>query len=248
MKYTLILGDCLKEMKKIQDGGVDVIITSPPYNDSGSTESDRINKRHFKYEHAEKREDWYDWQCECIDEMLRITKRHVLYNIQPILNNKADVYRLIGKYSDKIDNILVWYKPNAQPQHYPHRIANFYEFVLILKGQEFDKLFINSSGYTNVIVQNINANHEYSDKHRALMSSKFCDELVREFVKDGETVLDPFMGLATTGISCYKYDRDFIGIELHEPYYKIAQKRMDEETAQVNIFNLMKENKNGTQF
>lgn len=55
MKYTLILGDCLKEMKKIQDGGVDVIITSPPYNDSGSTESDRINKRHFKYEHAEKK-------------------------------------------------------------------------------------------------------------------------------------------------------------------------------------------------
>ena len=173
--------------------------------------------------------------------MLRITKRHVLYNIQPILNNKADVYRLIGKYADKIDNILMWYKPNAQPQHYPHRIANFYEMVLIFKGQEFDKLFINSNGYTNVIVQNINSNRDYCEKHRALMSEAFCDELVREFVKDGETVLDPFMGLATTGLSCIRYGKDFIGIELHKPYYDIAERRMTDTNAQINIFDYLQE-------
>ena len=239
--FKLIHGDCLEEMKKMADKSVDVIITSPPYNDSGNTESDKINKRHFKYENAENRDDWYEWQCEVIDEMLRITKRHVLYNIQPILNNKADVYRLIGKYADKIDNILMWYKPNAQPQHYPHRMANFYEMVLIFKGQEFDKLFINSNGYTNVIVQNINSNRDYCEKHRALMSEAFCDELVREFVKDGEPVLDPFMGLATTGLSCIKYGKDFIGIELHKPYYDIAERRMTDTNAQINIFDYLQE-------
>ena len=241
IKYNLIHGDCLEEMKKFPDKAVDVIITSPPYNDSGSSESDKANKRHFKYEIAENREDWFEWQCEVIDEMLRITKRHILYNVQAILNNKADVYRLIGKYADKIDNILIWYKPNAQPQHYPHRIANFYEMVIILKGQAFDKLYINSNGYTNVITQNINSNHNYSDKHRALMSESFCDELVREFVKDGETVLDPFMGLATTGISCIKHQRDFIGIEIHKPYFDIAAERMKDENAQMNIFDYLEE-------
>lgn len=239
IKYNLINGDCLEEMRKMSDGLVDVVFTSPPYNDSGNTESDKENKRHFKYEVAEARDDWYEWQVECIDEMLRVAKRQVLYNIQPILNNKADVYRLIGHYSDIIDNILIWYKPNAQPQHYPHRIANFYEMVLILKGKTFDKLYINSDGKSNVIVKNINANREYSDIHRALMSKAFCDEIISEFTQDGDTVLDPFMGLATTGVSCVKYKRNFIGIELHEPYYKIAEEIMKAENAQMTIEDIL---------
>lgn len=236
MSYKLILGDCLEEMKKMPNESIDVVFTSPPYNDSGKTERDKAMKRHFKYENCEVREDWYEWQVECIDEMLRVCKRQVLYNIQPILSNKADVYKLIGHYADRIDQILIWYKPNAQPQHYPHRIANFYEMVLILRGGHFDKLYVNSNGYTNVIVKNINSNREYSDKHRALMSQSFCDEIVREFTQDGDTVLDPFMGLATTGLSCLKYGRDFVGIEIHDPYFALAKERMDAEASQVNLF------------
>lgn len=84
MEYRLINGDCLAEMKKMPDGAVDVVFTSPPYNDSGCSESDKANKRHYKYEVAENRSDWFEWQCDCIDEMLRVAKRQVLYNVQPI--------------------------------------------------------------------------------------------------------------------------------------------------------------------
>lgn len=237
--YKLMCGDCLEEMRKMKGGAVDVVFTSPPYNDSGKSESDKAHKRHFKYEIAEDRDDWFEWQCEVINECLRVAKRQVLYNIQPILNNKADVYKLIGRFSEQIDNILIWYKPNAQPQHYPHRIANFYEMVLILKGEEFDKLYINSNGYTNVIVQNINSNRDYSDKHRALMSEKFCDEIIREFTLPTDTVLDCFMGLGTTGLSCIKQDRNFVGIEIHKPYYDIAKERIEEANAQMNIFDFI---------
>lgn len=236
--FKLICGDCLQIMKEMKDQSVDVVFTSPPYNDSGTTERDKEMKRHMKYENAEFRDDWYEWQCECISEMLRLTKRHVLYNVQPILSNKADVYKLIGHFSDKIDQILIWYKPNAQPQHYPHRIANFYEMVLVLRGGDFNKLYINSNGYSNVIIKNISSNHVYSDKHRALMSEPFCDEIIREFTMEHETVLDPFMGLATTGISCYRQCRDFIGIEIHKPYFDIAQDRMERMASQTSLFDI----------
>ena len=239
IKIDLHLGDCLDEMKKLPDGAVDVVFTSPPYNDSGCTASDKMNNRHFKYENAENRDDYFEWQVDCINEMLRVAKRQVLYNVQPILNNKADIYKLIGHFADKIDNILVWYKPNAQPQHYPHRIANFYELVIIFKGKEFDKLYINSNGYKNVIVKNINGNHTYSDIHRAVMNEDFSDEIIREFTLDTDTVLDPFMGLGTTGISCCKMGRDFVGIEIHEPYYDIAKRRLENENAQTSIFDFM---------
>lgn len=234
--YHLVLGDCLEHMRSMPDGFVDVVFTSPPYNDSGKSERDRETNRHFKYETVENREDWLDWQSECIGEMIRVCKRQVLYNIQPILNNKADVYKLIGRYADKIDNIIVWYKPNAQPQHYEHRIANAYELLIIFKGKEFDKLYINSNGYRNVIVKNINSNTKWSDKHRAVMSKDFCDEVIREFTLPTDTVLDPFMGLATTGISCTKYGRNFQGIEIYKPYYDIATQRMKDENAQINIW------------
>ena len=224
--YTLIHGDCLEEMRKMPDKCVDVVFTSPPYNDSGSTEKDKEKRRHFKYEIAENRDDWYEWQIECIDEMLRLAKREVLYNIQTILNNKSDVYRLIGHYADKIDQIIIWYKPNAQPQHYPNRIGNYYEMVIIFKAKEFDKLYVNTTGYANVIVKNINADRTYSDIHGAVMSEPFCTEIIREFTKPHEKILDPFMGLATTGVVCNKLQRDFVGIEIHKPYFDLASERM----------------------
>lgn len=43
----------------------------------------------------------------------------------------------------------------------------------------------------------------------------------------GGTVLDPFMGSGTTGLACKNTGRDFIGIELEEEYYKIAEARIN---------------------
>lgn len=214
-----------------------MVFTSPPYNDYGKDTKFEVGKYyHCKYEYVEVRDDWLEWQIECIDEMMRVAKRCVIYNIQAIKNNQSDVYKLIGHYADKIAKLIVWYKPNAQPQPYAHRMGNSYEFVIIFKGQKFTTITTKSENYTNVIVQNSNSNHDYSDKHRALMSQSFSNEIIREFTKDGETVLDCFMGLATTGISCVEYNRDFIGIEIHEPYFKIAQKRMEDEVAQFRMF------------
>ncbi len=43
--------------------------------------------------------------------------------------------------------------------------------------------------------------------------------------REGETVLDPFMGSGTTGVACVNTGRDFIGIELDPDYFAIAQRR-----------------------
>ena len=235
-KHALILGDCMDTLRSMKDCAVDVTFTSPPYNDSAKTERDVEKKRHLKYEQIESRDDWLEWQIEVIDQLLRVTKRYVLYNVQAILSNREDVYRLIGHYADKIHQILIWYKPNAQPQPYKNRIGNSYEMVILFRGAKFKNLHINSEHYNNVIVQNINADHQYSNMHRAVMSSPFADEIIREFTQPGDTVFDPFMGLATTGISCVRQGRKFIGCEIHEPYYWIAYDRMVREASQVSMF------------
>jgi len=50
--------------------------------------------------------------------------------------------------------------------------------------------------------------------------------LVRLVSKEGDTVLDPFMGSGTTGVACKRLKREFIGIELSEEYIKIARARI----------------------
>jgi DNA modification methylase len=52
------------------------------------------------------------------------------------------------------------------------------------------------------------------------------------FFPDAETILDPFMGSGTTGVACVRLGRRFIGIELHEPYCKMAVERIQRELAQ----------------
>lgn len=44
---------------------------------------------------------------------------------------------------------------------------------------------------------------------------------------DNVTVIDPFMGSGTTGIACKCYNKDFIGIEIDEHYFKIAENRIN---------------------
>lgn len=49
-------------------------------------------------------------------------------------------------------------------------------------------------------------------------------------------VCDPFMGSGTTGVACAKMGRKFIGIEMHEPYFDIACRRIEEAYKQGDMF------------
>lgn len=56
------------------------------------------------------------------------------------------------------------------------------------------------------------------------------------FVKDAQTILDPFMGSGTTGVACAKEGRSFIGIEIDEGYFDIACSRIEKAYAQPDMF------------
>jgi site-specific DNA-methyltransferase (adenine-specific) len=51
--------------------------------------------------------------------------------------------------------------------------------------------------------------------------------LIQVYTREGDTVLDPFMGSGTTGVACQKTNRHFIGVERDAEYYRIAQERID---------------------
>lgn len=235
--------DCLEGMRTLMaDNSVDVSFTSPPYNDIGRDGDYREDgnlytdhgSTHTKYKYVETRKDWFEWQCEVIDEMLRVSKKYVLYNIQGIKNNRADLYKLIGRYSDRIHDIVIWYKPNGCPTSTPHKLSNKYEMLIIIKCDGCDGVDVSSRNYNNVIVENINPNKEYGKIHKALMSKTFCSEVIREFTSEGDTVLDPFFGLGTTGICCIEQNRNYVGFEIFEEYASLAEDRLKDARIRKN--------------
>ena len=61
-------------------------------------------------------------------------------------------------------------------------------------------------------------------------------QLIVASTKEGDTVLDPFIGSGTTAIACIKEKRYFIGFELNKEYYDKACKRIKLEQAQPTLF------------
>lgn len=234
--------DCLEGMKLLEDNSVDVSFTSPPYNTKSREQDYEDNgdlklascSKHTKYKHSHRPENWVEWQCSVIDEMLRVTKKYVLYNVQGIKECRSDVYKLIGKYADRIHDIVMWYKPNGCPTGTPNKISNKYEFLLIIKCDGCDGVSVNSRYYGNVITTSVNPNREYANIHKAVMSKSFCDEVIREFTSDGDTVLDPFMGIGTTAVCCIENNRNYIGFEIFEEYVNIAENRIRDAVIKKN--------------
>jgi len=52
----------------------------------------------------------------------------------------------------------------------------------------------------------------------------------------GDVALDPFLGSGTTGVSCSRLGRKFIGIEIEERYFDIACARIEAAYAQPDMF------------
>jgi len=54
------------------------------------------------------------------------------------------------------------------------------------------------------------------------------ENIIKHSSNEGDTVLDFMMGIGTTGVACKNLNRNFIGIEINEEYFKIAEKRINE--------------------
>lgn len=63
---------------------------------------------------------------------------------------------------------------------------------------------------------------------------EWCIAQVR--IPPGNVILDPYMGSGTTGVACARLGRKFIGIEIHEPYFDIACRRIEQVYRQRDLF------------
>jgi DNA modification methylase len=205
--------DCFEGFKQMQDKSVNHTFTSPPYN----------RKRNDKYEHYDDNiEDYFNWLCNVIDECLRVSKEYVFFNIMKNYYNKQDVFKLIGKYSEKIIEIIIWEKTNPLPAN-GNNITNAYEFFIVFG----DSALKSNTTYTKNIISTA-VNSDMTKDHKAIMKQDVAEWFIKNFTKENDLILDCFMGAGTTAITCKFNKRNYIGFELNNKYVELSNKRIYE--------------------
>ena len=208
---NIYCGNCFNLFPLLGEDSVDYVFTSPPYN----------RKRNDKYAfYNDQLADYYGFLLNLIEQSRRVAKKYVFLNIQTNYYNMSDVYSLIGTYHNEIRQIIVWEKSNPMPAN-GHNITNSYELFIVL-GDE--PLKSNHTYTKNIITTAVYS--KMPKEHKAVMHPDVADWFIKTFTKEGETILDPCMGVGTTAMACLKNGRYYIGFEISEDYCDIAKQNI----------------------
>ena len=88
--------------------------------------------------------------------------------------------------------------------------------------------------YPKSILEVSNANQR-GEIHPTQKPVALLEYLIKTYTQENETVLDFTMGSGSTGVACVNTNRNFIGIELDDNYFNIAEDRINK--AMYNVVN-----------
>ena len=77
----------------------------------------------------------------------------------------------------------------------------------------------------------------YTMEHPTQKPINLLDKIILLCSNEKDTILDPFMGSGSTGVSCLRTNRDFIGFEILPEYYSLAKKLIEQEADKTALFN-----------
>lgn len=235
---NLLNGDCLELMKDIPEGSVDMVFTSPPYNmnlriRNGKYCSRQIVKeltiKYRNYADNLPMEDYYKLNADVINQCLRVSDL-VFYNVQILTGNKPALFKLMGNFSHKLKEMIVWDKVNAQPAIGSNVMNSQFELILVFQNSKPESRSFSSAQFKRGTLSNhwtIKRGSEKVDGHGAVFPTALAEKVISNFSREGDTVLDPFMGSGSTGVAAKNLNRSFIGIELDKEYFEIAKKRIE---------------------
>lgn len=254
-KIELQQGDCIKLLQSLKPNNIDLIFADPPYNLSGenylTTKNGKVAKLH--------KGNWdiitdihlfnENWIKECI----RVLSDNGTLWISGTLHNHPSVGVILKKLGLWIINDVIWFKRNATPLLSTNRLAPSTE--LIWAASKTKKYFFNYE-----LAKQINGGKQMknlweinAERHKTIHPTEKPEALLERIIliasKEGQTVLDPFMGSGATGVVAKRLKRNFIGYEISKEYFDIAKARIgiEQPTKKLADYLDKSQNRNGKQ-
>ena len=253
----LILGDCLDKMIEMEDGCVDLTVTSCPYDNLRTYDGiiDTWNFDKFK---------------DIAKELYRVTAdggvvvwvigdstvkgsetgtsfRQALYFMElgfnlhdtMIWNKGSFAFPSKGRYHQVFEYMFVFSKGTPKAFNPIKDRENKYVGTRGASGRKANgerntgKSEVREKWGQRFNIWNypIGGGHSASDKiafeHPAIFPEKLAEDHILSWSNEGDVVFDPFMGSGTTGKMAILNNRHFVGIELNEDYFEISKKRIE---------------------
>ena len=256
MKRKLMFGDCLERMKEIPDSSIDLVVTSPPYD----------NLRAYK--------DSLNWNFEIFQKVANELKRVIkkggvivwVVGDATIKGSETGASFKQALYFKEIGLNLhdtMIYQKNSYPFPSSNRYYQQFEYMFVISKfapSTFNGLRVKTAyqkktsqvsttrqkdgttkkmeyekGKKDRLMDNIwqlntgymkTTKDKEAYKHPAIFPDKLAHDHIISWSNEGDTVLDPFMGSGTTGKQSKLLKRNFIGIECVKEYFKIAKQRI----------------------
>ncbi len=248
---TIIVGDCIEELKLLPEASVDLVFADPPYNLQLNNELYRPDNSRVDAVD----DDWdkfgsfaaYDaFTREWLSACRRVLKPS---GSLWVIGSYHNIFRVGATLQDLgfwVLNDVVWRKSNPMPNFRGRRFTNAHETLIwasmgpkarytfnyeAMKAlnedlqMRSDWLFPICSGAER-LRQGCGRKSHPTQKPEALLQ-----RIVLASSEPGDVVLDPFLGSGTTAVVAKRLGRNFIGIEREESYAEAAKARLDADAA-----------------
>lgn len=247
-KATISCEDNLRFMRRLPNGSIHLIVTSPPYN---------LGK---EYEEKRSQDRYIEEQVACIAEAVRLLHpngsicwqvgNHVqngeIYPLDIILYPlfKAAGLQLRNRivwtfghglhcqnrFSGRHETILWFSKTEEYTFNLdPVRIPSKYPEKKYFKGPKKGKFSGNPLGKNPADVwdiPNVKSNHVEKTDHPCQFPVGLIERLVLSLTNEGDSVLDPYLGVGSSAIAALKHGRHAYGCDLDKEYIDIAWERI----------------------
>ncbi len=256
--FILYHGDALKILDQFDINKFDLIYVDPPYflsNDGITCSSGKmvsVNKG-----------DWdkskgFEEDVKFIDTWLKACKKVLKENgtiwVSGTLHIIYKVGYLLEKNEFNIINSIVWYKPNAPPNLSCKYFTHSHEIVLWARNSKksqhtfnYEKMKIWNNPKDKLKNKDKQMRSVWSiplipkeekefGKHPTQKPMELLNRIISASSKEGDYILDPFVGSGTTGIVCSILNRKFIGIDSNKEYLEVAIKRFKDKNKKDLLF------------
>jgi len=190
-----------------------------------------------------------------IEDVLVFSKKYDVENLHPLRTyfgnvlsfiglKKKNVIEAIGQRADHVFRIKSSQFELCKKETYlalitEYRINNMDGF---LNYSELEKINERHTSTFNLWEGNkyksniLKYKKDYDGYHPTQKPVLLLEDLIKTFSNENDLVVDLTMGSGSTGVACMNTNRDFIGIELDENYFKIAEERIEKHTTQQRLF------------
>ena len=130
-------------------------------------------------------------------------------------------------------NDIIWHKPNPMPEAVNSSLCKSHEHIFLFtklqSGYYFNADAIRKNDVRRTDVWSMNTS-SFAGAHFAVFPQELPALCIKAGTKEGDVVLDPFMGSGTTAYIAQELSRKWIGIELNPEYIKIIKQRTQQQT------------------